>query len=284
MQPRHIRAALLATLAALLLASGLAPTQATASEATEGETITTVLHPGWNMVGWVGPETPTSELFEALPQLRRVSAWDAGEGAYLRAFRGRSAELPSLTPGTGLWLHLGGDTTVEWTRPGKSDGAVARLQAGLNLVGVVADGAITLPDHADAHAWRWDPARQGYATYRFGDATLSGGEALWIQAAAPLNLWQPGNAMPPFVLLDDIPVDCRQLILMEYRSMRRFFAERFGAATRGRLHYIAASVDTVRAAHPSLLGSQDREGATAWKQRDCTRPHLAVRQAGCGRA
>ena len=283
---RRLPPALLGVLAALLLA-GLTPTQASVAEASDeaggGETITTVLHPGWNMVGWVGSRTPTSELFEEIQALRRVSSWDAGEGAHLRAFRGDYAQLPSLTPGIGLWLHLGGNATVEWTRPGRSDGVVTRLQAGLNLVGVVADGAVNPPDHAEARAWRWDPARQGYEPYRFGDATLSGGEALWIEAAAPLNLWQPGNAMPPFVLLDDIPVDCRQLILMEYRSMRRFFAERFGAATRGRLHYIAASVDTVRAVHPSLVGSQDQEGVIGWNSGiaririwQCARPAAGV--------
>ena len=267
-KPRRIRPALLAVLVALVLAAGLMPAQANASEdsgeSAEGGTITTVLHPGWNMVGWVGPHTPTSELFEEIPALRRVSAWDAREGAYRRASRGDYAQLPWVTAALGLWLHLDGDVTVEWTRPGRSDGAVTRLQAGLNLVGVVADGAVTPPADAAARAWRWDPSQQEYEPYRFGDETLSGGEALWIEAAAPFNLWQPGNAMPPLVLLEDIPADCGRLILAEYRGMRRFFAERFGAATRGLLHYIAASVDTVRAVHPSLLGGQDREGATAW--------------------
>lgn len=258
MRPRRLRPALLAAVAALLLATGLAPAQATASddsgESAEAETITTVLHPGWNMVGWIGPETPTSELFEALPELRRVSAWDASKGAYRRAFRDSYAELPSVTPGTGLWLHLGGDRQVHWTRAGTSYGAVARLQAGLNLVGVVAEGAVTPPADAEARAWRWDPARQEYERHRLGDETLSGGEALWVDAAAPFNLWQPGTEPPPFIFLGDVPAEDRQAILSEYRYMRRFYAERFAVATLGRLHYVGVTVDDIRSIYRAVFG------------------------------
>ena len=55
-------------------------------ETAEAGTITTVLQPGWNMVGWIGPETATSELFEEIPTLQRVSAWDA-EGAAVTSAR-----------------------------------------------------------------------------------------------------------------------------------------------------------------------------------------------------
>ena len=258
MPPRRLRPALLAAIAALLLAAGLAPAQASASEdsgeSAEGGTITTVLHPGWNMVGWVGPETPTRELFDSLPELRRVSAWDASEGTYRRAFRGRYTQLPSLTPGMGLWFHVGGDETVEWTRAATPDGVVIRLQAGLNLVGVVADGAMTPPAGAEARAWRWDPSRQEYERYRFEDATLSRGEALWIEAVARFNLWQPGTEVPPFVFLGDVPTENKQAILGEYEKVRRFFAEHFAVATRGRLHYIGVTVDDIRSIYRAVFG------------------------------
>ena len=271
LKARHVRPALLAALAALVLAAGLVLAQASTSEAShdaaEGETITTVLHPGWNMVGWVGPETPTSELFEAIPQLWRASVWDAKEGAFLRAFRGNYAQLASLTPGLGLWLHIDGDATVEWTRPGKADGAVARLQAGLNLVGVVADGAVTPPADAEARAWRWDPSRQEYEPYRFGDATLSGGEALWIEAAAPFKLWQPGTEPPPFVLLGDFLAEDKQAILGEYENVRRFFAEHFAVETRGRTRYIGADVEAVRPIYRAHFGREPGAGLCGWKHR-----------------
>ena len=262
------RPALLAVLAALVFATGLAPTQASASEdsneTAEAETITTVLHPGWDMVGWVGPATPTSELFELLPQLRRVSVWDAEAKEYRRARRYNQADLPTLTPGMGMWLLLGGDAPVSWTRAVSDEHVVLPLHAGLNLVGIVADGAVSPPDDAEARAWRWDPSRQDYEPYRFGDASLSGGEALWIEVSQPVNWWQPGSAEPPFVFLGDVPTEDRRAILGEYENVRRFFAEGFAVATRGEPRYIAANLEVIRTEYLRLVGEEPQDGVCAW--------------------
>ena len=87
--PAHLRRALLAALALLALGVGVTPGHAVAASGAPGtsgaDTITTVLYPGWNMVGWVEPSTPTSELFDAIPALRQVSAWDAEVQAYQHA-------------------------------------------------------------------------------------------------------------------------------------------------------------------------------------------------------
>ena len=160
----------------------------------------------------------------------------------------------------GLWLYVSGDTPVRWTRPAAPDGLVLRLRPGLNLVGVVSDGAVDLSDAAASDAWRWDPSRQQYEPYRFGDATLTGGDALWIEASAPINWWQPGTGDPPFVFLGDIPTRTRQAILAEYENMRRFFAEHFAVATRGSLHYVGADVEAVRAVYSSIFGNEPPQG------------------------
>ena len=222
---------LLAVLAALLLFAQPTPAHADEplppDETPEAGTITTVLQPGWNMAGWIGPATPTSELFEEIPALERVSAWDANEQQYQRATRDSPDGLSTLTPGMGLWLRLGGDSPVRWTRPAAPDGLVLRLRRGLNFVGVVADGAVSRFSEAARGAWRWDPFRQQYEPYRFGDPMLRAGDALWIQASAPVNWWQPGTAEPPFVFLGDVPSEIQSDILAEYERQRRFFAERF---------------------------------------------------------
>ena len=134
--------ALLAALAALLLAAGLTPASPSeaADEIAEVETITTVLHPGWNMVGWVGPTAPVWRLFEEIGALRLVATHDETTRDYRYAWPGRQDEFPMLTPGLGLWLYVSGDTPVRWTRPAVTDGAVVRLRAGRNLAGVAADG------------------------------------------------------------------------------------------------------------------------------------------------
>ena len=262
MRPRRLRPAFLAALAALLLAAGPAPAQANApevpdgasDEASEGETITTVLRPGWNMVGWVGPETSTAELFEEVAALRVAATHDATTKRYQYAWPRRHDEFPTITPGMGLWLYLSGDSPVRWTRPGAKDGLVLRLDAGQHLVGVVADGAVTPPDDSEARAWRWDPVRQRYESYRFGDATLVGGEALWIEAAAPFNLWQPGTADPPFVFLGDIPDHIQIEFRAAYERAREFFAERFGVVGTSRILYIGSDMDTVRDAYLEHYG------------------------------
>ena len=214
-------------------------------ETPEAGTITTVLQPGWNMVGWIGPATPTSELFEEIPALERVSAWDANEQQYQRATRDSPDGLSTLTPGMGLWLRLGGDSPVRWTRPAAPDGLVLRLRRGLNLVGVVSGGAVSRFSAAASGAWRWDPARQQYGPYRFGDPMLRAGDALWIQASAPVNWWQPGTAEPPFVFLGDVPAEIQSDILAEYERQRRFFAERFAAVGTGLLTYIGADREAI---------------------------------------
>lgn len=262
MRPRRLHPAVLAALVALLLAAGLAPARANVVEAadapSEGETVTTVLHPGWNAIGWLGTEAPVSGLFEQIDAARVVALPDAGEYRY--AWPDRTEGFPALTPGMGLWLYVGGDRQVHWTRAGTSYGAVARMQAGLNLVGVVADGAVSPPADAEARAWRWDPARQEYERHRLGDKTLSGGEALWVDAAAPFNLWQPGTEPPPLFFLGAVSDYRRETLLTEYVKMRRFFAEEFGVAIRGNTHYIAADVEAIRPLYVQLVGREPPDG------------------------
>ncbi len=265
MRLRHARPALLAV---FLLAAGLTPVRASASEpadeTAEARTIVTWLQPGWNMAGWLGPSTPASELFEELPALQRVSAWDAGAQQYRRATRDSSDELPELMPGVGLWLLVAGDSPVRWTRPAAPDGLVLRLRRGLNLVGVVADGAVSRFSEAARGAWRWDPFRQQYEPYRFGDPVLRAGDALWIQASAPVSWWQPGTAEPPFVFLGDVPAEIQSDILAEYSNVRRFFAEHFAVATSGRLYHIAADLDAVRAVHAPVVDRDPRPAICGW--------------------
>ena len=164
----------------------------------------------------------------------------------------------------GLWLRLGGNDAVRWTRPAAPGGLVLQLRRGLNFVGVVAGGAVNRFNAAASGAWRWDPARQQYQPYRFGDPALRAGDALWIQASAPVNWWQPGTAEPPFVFLGDVPAEIQSDILAEYSNVRRFFAEHFAVATSGRLYHIAADLDAVRAVHAPVVDRDPRPAICGW--------------------
>ena len=115
-RPSPSLGAALAVALALALGAGLAsgsgtaaaesPDEATADESTADEptTITTELHPGWNLIGWIGPETPVADLFEEIAALEQVSALDAQDGSYAAASRGAGSptgSLSRLTPGHG---------------------------------------------------------------------------------------------------------------------------------------------------------------------------------------
>ena len=241
MRLRHARPALLAV---FLLAAGLTPVRASASEpadeTAEAGTIVTWLQPGWNMVGWVGPETSAAELFEALPTLQRVSAWDTGAGSYQRAFRGSYTPLPSLTPGMGLWLHLGGDATVEWTRSVSGEAVLLSLRTGWNLVGWTGDNGTGI-DEAVARFGDmfvrgavWNASTQRYVHHlprsgNNGPPALSRGDAVWVELTSDARWWQSGTGRAEFVFTDGISPEQRSEIRKGMEDIITSFAERFGA-------------------------------------------------------
>ena len=86
--PEHVRRALiaaLALLAALLLAAAAwSPSRvAASSESDEADTIPTVLYPALEPGRLAGARGAlVTDLFDAIPTLLQVSAWDADHGAY----------------------------------------------------------------------------------------------------------------------------------------------------------------------------------------------------------
>ena len=207
MRGRRFRFALLTALAALVLCAGLGPARAAASDdsadTSDVTTITTVLHPGWNMVGWVGPETPAERLFEAIPALESVFAWDSEAQQYQWQTRTRTPDhgLRQLTPGHGLWLYLGGTEVVEWTRPVSDEVVLLELHAGRNLVGwtggdgtPIEDALARLRDTLEL-VWHFDAAAQEYRLYH-PKATanslteLNRGDAILVDVSRDTRWWQ----------------------------------------------------------------------------------------------
>ena len=246
-----------AALAVLVLCAGLAPARATATEESvetaDDGTITTVLQPGWNMVGWLGPDAPATVLFDALPVLAQVSAWDGDEQRYQHATR-NSAGLLGLTPGRGLWLLVGGTATVEWERPVSEAGVLLQLRTGKNLVGWAGGDGVAIEEAlgrfggALVRASRWDPVAQRYEGYRPGAADfanplrdLNQGDALWVELSGAARWWQSGTAEPRFVFTEDISVEDRQAVRAMLGSVRAVFAERFGMHTADVTVYVRAS-------------------------------------------
>ena len=237
---RHI---LSLALAGLVLGLLLAGAPASASEASDDpETVTIVLRPGWNMVAWLGPEAPATDLFEAVPALMRAWAWDADHQRYQTRTRTGVAHngLRTLDPGTGLWLELGGSAPFEWTQAVAPGGVLVSLRAGRNLVGWAgADGmepreALARLGASLVSATRWDAASRGYDRYRPGadDAanTLDGltrGDALWVELTADARWWQSGAVGADYVFPESVPAARQASIRDDMASVVTFFAERY---------------------------------------------------------
>ena len=245
MRRRRVHSLLGAALVALVLCAELAPARAGATEesadAADDGTITTVLQPGWNMVGWLGADAPASDLFEAIPALERASAWDAGEQRYQRRTRTSIARygLRELTPGRGLWLQIGGDDLVEWTRPASEDSVLHELHAGRNLVGWAGRDGTPIEDAVArfgdtfVRASLWDASMQRYLHYHPDREStnplreLNHGDALWVEVTADARWWQSGTAPPPVEFLGEFTEEERAEIGSWADSARAVYAERW---------------------------------------------------------
>ena len=235
---RRFGLATVALVVALVLGAGWA----SASEHEAG-TLTTQLQPGWNMAGWLGPDAPVSELFEAVPALERVYAWDSAHERYQRALPNTTPRhgLRRLKTGMGLWLRVGGDSAVEWTRPVSEGHVLLSLPAGRHLVGWTGRDGEAFADSAgrfgDAliEASRWNAETQQYDRYR-SDAEdsantlreLSRGDALWLDLAGDVRWWQSGLAGTTFEFRDHVSEARQASLRADMASVLAFVAERYG--------------------------------------------------------
>ena len=235
-----VRAVLIAGMALLALAVGLAAT--TTASAQGASTATTTLRPGLNLAGWTEAETDAAALFEAIPRLDMAYAWDAGARRFRWAARDGSGDLRTLTPGMGLWLALGGTERFTWTRPMLPPGGIGLvpLREGWNLVtwagsnsALVAEAFRGL-EGVLTEAWGWDAQAQRRTRYVPGVrvssnalSTLYNGSAYWLRVSGAKHWWQ----FPPRV---EFPVDVTPARQAELRvlvdEVVSFFSERTGIA------------------------------------------------------
>ena len=266
---------------ALALGAASAAAQSPPEPAAVGSaTITTELHPGWNLVGWIGPDTPVADLFEEIPALELVSARDAHADRYVRAQRGDGSppgSLRLLTPGMGLWLWIGGDESVAWARPAEAAGVLLQLRRGLNLA-AWSGGPGSLEDAlagfgaALNSVHRWNARTQRYESYVRGVASAAGvvdaiapGDGLWVSLSSPARWWQQGSDAPPMVFVGDVDGDTASALGAEFRDLSARLAERFEDIEGTELTaYIHADVETLRAANTELYGVTPYEGLCAY--------------------
>ena len=250
---RRITLAIAAALAALLLSAGLAAAQDPPETATA-----TRLEPGLNLVGWVGEPTPVSQLFQQIPQLEAIWAWDAELHDWTVAAPNAPEWLGGLgrvTAGMGLRMQLGGDQPYLWQRSTEPTRGLVKLRTGWNLVAWSgADGA-AIGDVVKGIGWslrtvrRWDAANQQWVTWTSpersaqviantdadqdtgNDDEMPGirrGEALWIEVARAVNWLQPTDILPRLVFPGGASQELQARVREDLQATLAFFRDRHG--------------------------------------------------------
>ena len=195
------------------------------------------------MVGWLGPETPVSELFDLIPALDRVFLWVGRDRRYERATRNNPSNrrLSPLTPGRGFWMYIGGTATIEWIRPVIPGPVLLSLHAGQNLAGWTGPDGIPIEEalarFGDALTilWRWNAETQQYEHYRPGAADsantlreLHPGDAFWVDLSSDARWLQSGTANAEFVFRGYVTPEVQSGIRAMTGRVMTYFAERYG--------------------------------------------------------
>lgn len=203
--------------------------------------IDTVLRPGGNAVAWLAPGAPVEAIFEAVPEIASVAAWDAAEQTWRRVLRGDAPPRGlELTRGMGLWLWVGGAAPVTWTRPAAAGSALLELREGWNFAGWTGrDGAPTAEAFArfgQALGGAQRPAPSGAAetylprspAYASTLRELRRGDALWVRLTADARWWQPGAGLHPVAFLGEVAAERQAAIRRRADEARSAYAERWG--------------------------------------------------------
>ena len=192
----------------------------------------TLLQPGWNVTAWIGPNAPVEEIFEQIPSLRAVYAWDGESQRFRSAFPDIPvSDLAWLTTGQALYLWLDGDAPFTWERLASTGDVWRGLETGFNFVawagrdGTPIDRSLTPFDDDLTRLWRWDAETGWQETQSTG--TLNQGDALWLELTADARWWQIGSAPGPVALVGQFTEAERADILGWAEKPRTLFAERW---------------------------------------------------------
>ncbi|MXY80265.1 MAG: hypothetical protein F4Y94_11455 [Chloroflexi bacterium] len=244
MRPAGLRALVVVAVVVAAVGVGLWSAHGSASaQAPAASTISTELQPGWNLVGWMGPDTTTRALFDAIPELNLIVAWDDVAQRHRWAWRPAigSRGMQEIGRGRGLALHIGGESAVEWTRPAAEGVVLLPLQAGNNLVtwggpdGTPIDEALDWLGDAVMSASRWNADTRASDRYRPGAPaaantlrTLNHGDALWVRLSEDASWWQSGTAGTEFDFKETVTPAKKVAIRTETARVLVFFAEVYG--------------------------------------------------------
>lgn len=209
------------------------------------DALTTTLHPGWNLIGWIHEETPAADLFDQLDALESIHD---GSG---QSMRRPVADAPDddeaaliLQPGRGYWLRIGSEQPLDWTRPAEPSTLRFQLEPGDQLVAwagpsdrSIADVLLGLRDQLSL-AWRWIAAEQRYIPWSpdsdipSPDAPpLNRGDAVRIDLLESTEWLHPTGDLPRIQfaggLHHQLPDNFREMVEADLRFVVERFAAKF---------------------------------------------------------
>lgn len=209
------------------------------------DALTTTLHPGWNLIGWIHEETPAADLFDQLDALESIHD---GSG---RSMRRPVADAPAadeaaltLQPGRGYWLRIDSDQPLDWTRPAEPSTLRFQLEPGDQLVAwagpsdrSIADVLLGLRDQLSL-AWRWIAAEQRYVPWSpnpeipsLDTPPLNRGDAVRIDLLEPTEWLHPTGNLPRIQfaggLHHQLPDNFRETVEADLRSVVERFVAKF---------------------------------------------------------
>ena len=214
--------------------------------------MSTLLEPGMNLVGWTGDEVAVASIFEEIPALLAVYAWDAQAQRYLVAVGDTDpvaatldvrGDLEQLRPGMGLWLVLGGEEPVSWSREVSRQSLVVTLQDGWNLVawgGVAGEAVASAKGLGETFvsASGWDADARAYEVCKRDEPCralilleLDTGDALWVETSLPAGQttrrwWHRGPAR--FEFGSDIESSEQHELRTDVDEAAALFLRRYG--------------------------------------------------------
>ncbi len=201
---RQRRLVRLATILSALLATLLLTQILVAGE--ESPPASRTLHPGDNLIGWVGFATTPQALFDQIPNAELIYTWDADDARYRFSTPGFSATLSAIEPGMGLIVRIAGEQPVEWHQPTVADGEWVALKPGPNLVawtgpsGTPIDLAVRSIGASFTQALYSTPDSGELALYQAGSRPAPGpqhqlrrGDGLWVFNTTEASWLQPSG-------------------------------------------------------------------------------------------
>ena len=196
------------------------------------DTVTTELQPGLNLAGWTEPAASIEAIFDDIPSLDLVYAWDAENQWFRWAARtdtGVLGDLRTLTPGMGLWLSITGREPVTWRRPIVTQAADASLGEGWNLVvwggedNMASEGALKDLEHILRNALDVDGRRP---------LKLARGDAYWFDVAVSRE-WDQLYRYPAFEFVSDYSPEKQREVRQSVDELVEFFYQRLGVRASG---------------------------------------------------